>query len=645
MQGAAKAQTAGAGTVSLTGTGGVGTTGNRGIYLTGAGTAVSSVNGAITLTGTGAGTSLGYGIDISSSASVASTGAASLTLTGIGGTGAVGIYNSTTAATIGGASHTGNITVTANNASWGSLVFQTTGNVAFRPYTASTTIGVAGGAGTLGITAALLGNTTAGSVSIGRSDGTGLMTVNARTWTAPVSLYNGNANISLNGAQVMGARTFLARTYGTGDIAMAAASTITSTATGNAIILASGHNFTNAGGASPLTAASGRWLIYSTNPASDTLGGLTSGFRRFSCSYGGSCPSVPANGNGFLYSHTPLLTITPTALSAITYGDATPNLTDYAYTVGSGYLGGDSGTDVLTGALTGSTSYAPGANVGTYNLDYASGNLASAMGYGFTYANNASAFTVNKRTLTATLQNQTITYGTATPTLNKASTSDVVWGNLYGSDTGTALSSATFTYGGATPGSGNNAGSYTLELSGITATNYSLGAVTNGTLTITPYTLTVTANSLSKIVGTPDPILTYSYGALQNGDSAAIFTGSLTRTPGDAIAGSPYAITQGTLSVNSNYIMSFIAGQLTLTAAIPEGVARSTQPQLQFVTMETGSAVLTQLGPASINVQLDDPSLPGQPEATVAPAAGSEDSEEDDCASGSAAGSKNDSCR
>ncbi len=559
--------------------------------------------------------------------------------------GAVGIYNSTTAATIGGASHTGNIILTANNATWGSLAIQTTGSVTFQPYTASTTIGVAGGAGTLGITAAILGATTAGSLIIGRSDGSGLMTVNARTWTAPVSLYNGNANISLNGAQVMGARTFLARTYGTGDIAIAAASTITSTATGNAIILASGHNFINAGGTSPLTAASGRWLIYSTNPASDTPGGLTSGFRRFSCSYGGSCPSIPASGTGFLYSYTPLLTITPTALSDITYGDATPNLTGYAYTVSSGYLGSDSGTDVLTGTLTGSTSYAPGSNVGTYSLDHASGSLASALGYGFTYANNASAFTVNKRVLTATLQSQTVTYGTATPTLNKASTSDVVWGNLYGSDTGATLGSATFTYGGATPGSGNNAGSYTLGLSGITATNYSLGMVTNGTLTVNPYTLTVTANSLSKIVGAPDPVLTYSYGALQNGDSAAIFTGSLTRTPGNTIAGSPYAITQGTLAVSSNYIMNFIAGQLTLATAIPEGVARSTQPQLQFVTMETGSAVLAQLEPASINVQLDDLSLRGQPEATVAPAAGPEDSEEDGCTSGSAADSKNDNCR
>jgi len=41
---------------------------------------------------------------------------------------------------------------------------------------------------------------------------------------------------------------------------------------------------------------------------------------------------------------------------------------------------------------------------------------------------------------------------------------------------------------------------------------------------------------------------------LQFTDTAAgVLSGSLTRAPGETVAGSPYAITQGTLAANSNY--------------------------------------------------------------------------------------------
>jgi len=62
----------------------------------------------------------------------------------------------------------------------------------------------------------------------------------------------------------------------------------------------------------------------------------------------------------------------------------------------------------------------------------------------------------------------------------------VTWGGfISGDNASNALSSASFTYGGATPGFVNNGGSYTLGISGITASNYQLGSVTDGTLVIT----------------------------------------------------------------------------------------------------------------------------------------------------------------
>ncbi|MGH8623563.1 MAG: MBG domain-containing protein, partial [Burkholderiales bacterium] len=47
-----------------------------------------------------------------------------------------------------------------------------------------------------------------------------------------------------------------------------------------------------------------------------------------------------------------------------------------------------------------------------------------------------------------------------------------------------------------------------------------------------------------------------------------VFSGGLTRAPGEAVAGSPYAITQGTLTANANYnITVFTGNNLTITTA------------------------------------------------------------------------------
>lgn len=625
LSGSAKVQTAGSGTIAVTGIGGnASSTSNHGIVISGAGTTVSSGNGAINLTGSGAGLSWGNGIYFDSAASVTATGNAPISFTGTTtASGSYGYYTNTGATAIGGAGYSGDITINANNASWGTLTIRTTGTAAFRPTSANTTIGVAGAAGTLGITNTLLNNTTAGNIAIGRSDGTGTLTVNARTWTAPVSLSNGNGNIVLNGAQVMGARSFNARTYGTGDIIINSGSSITSTATGTAITLASGHNFNSAGGIGALYTPLGRWLVYSTDPANNTLTGLTAHYRRFSCTPGGSCPAIPSTGNGFLYSMTPMLTITPDTLAAIIYGDASPDLSNYTYHV-SGYLDGDAGTDTLTGSLNGWSPYTQGADAGIYALNYASGSLYSAMGYGFRYANNLTALVVNKRMLTASIQNQVITYGDTTPTIDKDDTGDIVWNNLYGSDTGANIDNASFTYGGATAGATNNAGTYTLSLSNFSDNNYTLDSVTDGTLTINPYRLAVAANSFTKTAGAADPALTYTYGQLQNGDNASVFSGHLIRTPGETVNQSPYSILQGTLDAGSNYSIDFTPGSLTIQAFLPPTVDHLTQPPLQTITLTTADNVVHHFEPASINITAED-IFSGQIESAIVPAAGSDD--------------------
>mgnify|MGYP000019303233 CR=1 FL=1 len=81
--------------------------------------------------------------------------------------------------------------------------------------------------------------------------------------------------------------------------------------------------------------------------------------------------------------------------------------------------------------------------MGTYNINYSSGTLTSALGYAFSYANNASAFTVGQRAITVTASAQSATYGDTLGTLGYSVTA----GTLYGSD---SLSGAlTTAHGGA----------------------------------------------------------------------------------------------------------------------------------------------------------------------------------------------------
>ena len=84
------------------------------------------------------------------------------------------------------------------------------------------------------------------------------------------------------------------------------------------------------------------------------------------------------------------------------------------------------------------------------------------------------------------------------------------------------------------------------------------------TVHVTPRAITVTADSQTRVYGEFDPGLTYKItsGSLHEGD---FFTGALTRDAGEDVG--TYAITQGTLALNSNYDLTFVGADLTITKA------------------------------------------------------------------------------
>ncbi|NOS70409.1 MAG: hypothetical protein HOP33_10815 [Verrucomicrobia bacterium] len=94
----------------------------------------------------------------------------------------------------------------------------------------------------------------------------------------------------------------------------------------------------------------------------------------------------------------------------------------------------------------------------------------------------------------------------------------------------------------------------------------SLTATNTFTLTVNPATLTVTAQPQTKAYGATDPVLTFTVDGLQFSDTAAtVLTGLLARTSGETVAGSPYAITQGTLAANGDYTVNLTGNDLTIS--------------------------------------------------------------------------------
>jgi filamentous hemagglutinin family protein len=100
------------------------------------------------------------------------------------------------------------LTLTANDVDINAnLIEHASGaNLTIQPKTASTTIGVAGGAGLLNLSNADLDFIQSGwnNIIIGATNGTGIMDVGARAWNAPLTLRSSTGELRINGMQTMG---------------------------------------------------------------------------------------------------------------------------------------------------------------------------------------------------------------------------------------------------------------------------------------------------------------------------------------------------------------------------------------------------------------------------------------------------------
>ncbi|MFA5096081.1 MAG: MBG domain-containing protein, partial [Candidatus Omnitrophota bacterium] len=109
-----------------------------------------------------------------------------------------------------------------------------------------------------------------------------------------------------------------------------------------------------------------------------------------------------------------------------------------------------------------------------------------------------------------------------------------------------------------------------ITLAGADSVNYNLtGTTASVTADITPKPVSVTVTAgQSKVIGEPDPVLTYTSDPLAGGDA---FSGALSRAAGEEIGS--YAIGQGTLSAGANYNITFNAGLFSIVPAVDENEA------------------------------------------------------------------------
>ena len=272
-----------------------------------------------------------------------------------------------------------------------------------------------------------------------------------------------------------------------------------------------------------------------------------------SASFAGDTMFTASSGSGSLIVNRAVLTVVASTVAKL-YLDPNPPFT-YGIT---GFLNGDtaavvSGTTVCNTVVPTDASTPPGR----YAIHCPVGSLTAA---NYTFATFDGALVVNKPPLTVAIDNATRVYGDPNPPFTGTIT------GLRGTDVITA------TYD-SPAAAGSPVGTYPIvpsyaDPAGV-LNNYNV-IVTNGTLTITPAPLSVTADNASRVYGDPNPIFTGTILGIKNGDN---ITATYTSIANPASGVGTYPIVANLIDLThklGNYTVTKTDGVLTVTQAPPE---------------------------------------------------------------------------
>ncbi len=279
------------------------------------------------------------------------------------------------------------------------------------------------------------------------------------------------------------------------------------------------------------------------------------------------------------------LTVDFTAANKTYDGTAAATITGCSL---AGVLGGDT----VACDYGGATASFADANVGTAKTVTGSGFAltgAQAGNYAITTTHTTTAdITALGLTVDFTAANKTYD-GTAAATITGCSLAGVLGGDTVACDYG----GATASFADANVGTAKTVTGSGFALTGAQAGNYAITTTHTTTADITARPVAVTADPKTKVYGAPDPALTYEVtsGSVVFGDN---FSGALTRVAGENVG--TYAITQGTLTLGSNYYLTYVGANLTITqASTSTGLTSSLNPSIlgQSVTFTATVSVVS----------------------------------------------------
>lgn len=377
----------------------------------------------------------------------------------------------------------------------------------------------------------------------------------------------GPTGVAINNAINAGSGTITAASSGAG-VSIGAGGSLTSVAAGNAVVLTASTAFANNAGSGAISAAGGRWLIYSSDPASDTFGSLSSGnLALWNKTYTGYAPaSVVEVGNRYLFANQPTLTVTADNKTKV-YGDSVALTSTVTGLVNASTYGGVFTQDAYSGtlALTSSgTALTSGVTGSPYTIMAAAGTFAVPTGYGTTsYVNGALTVTARPISVSANA-GQTKIYGDADPALAYT----VGLGNLMNGDTLALARTA-----------GENVGGYSMSLTANA--NYNV-TYTGANFGITPAALLYTATAANRVYGDTNPVFSGSVSGFKGADNLANATAGAAAWSSPATSASNvggYAINGSGLAANNgNYVFTQAVGNATALTITPAPVQVVTTP-------------------------------------------------------------------
>ena len=269
----------------------------------------------------------------------------------------------------------------------------------------------------------------------------------------------------------------------------------------------------------------------------------------------------------------PTLTVTINDKS-INYGQDPASL-PLTYAI-SGFLGTDSVASLAT--LPVLTTAPDGSNVGTYAI---TGVAGTDPNYNFQFV--AGKLTILPAPLNLIVNNQTAVYGSPIPQLTY-SLSGLVNGDTIASLTAPPILS--------TVSSGTGVGDYAISATRVSAQNYSIKTYL-GTLSITPASLSVTANNQTVTYGSSISSIAVSYSGFVNGDTDS----SLTAAPTVGISdGNDHVGTHTLIAANAidpNYDITYSSGTLTVN---PASLVISANDETQIIGRSAPSLGVTYNG-------------------------------------------------